>query len=205
MTHGESEVLVHTFWHPIRGVESPFVHGTIGIGRKRWAEIPKPNKSIPLNPQSTFKEKFKDLASSSKFLPPPDTSIQDMRHMTVEGTTTVVLTVLVVILVSGLCQARPRRFCENYPFAPRCLGVAAKRHELTIDTDKSILHDALDKSFSDSDDFDLDEDDKYSDLAEKHLLGRLKIVLKSLTQRAADTNSYRKEIDDWLKLMDTNH
>ncbi|XP_033752815.1 uncharacterized protein LOC117336414 [Pecten maximus] len=37
---------------------------------------------------------------------------------------------LMVICVAGMVNARPkigRRFCAHYPFAPRCLGVAAKR------------------------------------------------------------------------------
>lgn len=33
-----------------------------------------------------------------------------------------------VLLLTGMVTCRPkRRFCENFPFAPRCLGVAAKR------------------------------------------------------------------------------
>ncbi|XP_060080839.1 uncharacterized protein LOC132560204 [Ylistrum balloti] len=37
---------------------------------------------------------------------------------------------LMIIFVAGMVNARPkigRRFCAHYPFAPRCLGVAAKR------------------------------------------------------------------------------
>lgn len=37
---------------------------------------------------------------------------QDMRPMAVEGTTSAVLSILVIILVTDLCHARPRRFCE---------------------------------------------------------------------------------------------
>lgn len=44
-----------------------------------------------------------------------------------------------VLLLTGMVTCRPRRrFCENFPFAPRCLGVAAKRdvsHSYHIDTD----------------------------------------------------------------------
>ncbi|XP_052065049.1 uncharacterized protein LOC127704864 isoform X1 [Mytilus californianus] len=44
-----------------------------------------------------------------------------------------------VLLLTGMVTCRPRRrFCENYPFAPRCLGVAAKRdvsHSYHIETD----------------------------------------------------------------------
>lgn len=33
-----------------------------------------------------------------------------------------------VLLLAGMANTRPRRrFCERWPFAPRCLGVAAKR------------------------------------------------------------------------------
>lgn len=35
---------------------------------------------------------------------------------------------MLLLLPYGASFGRPRRrFCENYPFAPRCLGVAAKR------------------------------------------------------------------------------
>lgn len=58
---------------------------------------------------------------------------------------------MILLLVDPPCLAWPRRrFCENYPFAPRCLGVAAKRSPSRTDIYKSLIDKVLAEELEDS-------------------------------------------------------
>lgn len=51
---------------------------------------------------------------------------------------------MILLLVDTPCAARPRRrFCEFYPYAPRCLGVAAKRSPSRSDIYQSLINRVL--------------------------------------------------------------
>ncbi|KAK3586370.1 hypothetical protein CHS0354_022526 [Potamilus streckersoni] len=54
-----------------------------------------------------------------------------------------VLLVMPVFMIDMSDARPPRRFCENYPFAPRCLGVAAKRNIVLDESDRRKTPSAL--------------------------------------------------------------
>lgn len=54
----------------------------------------------------------------------------------------VVMIPMILLLVETPCNAG-RRFCEKYPYARRCLGVAAKRSPSRTDIYKSLINKVL--------------------------------------------------------------
>lgn len=119
---------------------------------------------------------------------------------------------LTVIFVAGVVNARPkirRRFCAHYPFAPRCLGVAAKRDgEETSKISNSGLSNYGDlssivlRSKNDMDDSSADVWDSHegSDDVNKAVIVPIGVLSKMLgTKPAAELRKMQRSHPDiWL-------
>ncbi|OWF56593.1 uncharacterized protein LOC110445806 [Mizuhopecten yessoensis] len=117
-----------------------------------------------------------------------------------------------VIFVAGMVNARPkigRRFCAHYPFAPRCLGVAAKRDGEEANKmangglpDYGDIASLVLRSKSDIDDSPVDDWDSHegTDDVSKAVIVPLGVLSKILgTKPAAALNKAQKRrLDMWL-------
>lgn len=74
------------------------------------------------------------LTCQGEFYSSVGVRLQSMQVTTIENV--ILAFVLFTMTVAGQIRAR-RRFCETYPFARRCLGVAAKRDVTSLHTENS--------------------------------------------------------------------
>lgn len=110
----------------------------------------------------------------------------------------VVVIPMILLLIDTHCLTLPRRrFCENYPFAPRCLGVAAKRSPSRTDIYKvlinKVLEDAMNENVPTDPGLSQVGRDSYTDKAET--LSKLANMVISANQ--APRNAFSDAGDSW--------
>lgn len=129
-----------------------------------------------------------------------------VKSMPTTSSDVLVLT-LAIVCVASVVNARPkigRRFCAHYPFAPRCLGVAAKRDGSEVgklsnpsipdygDLASIVLRSKIDTEDSSIDPWDSHENDDDDDNTNKAVIVPIRVLSKIIGAKAGDLNNLEK-------------
>lgn len=106
---------------------------------------------------------------------------------------------LIVFLMIGTASSRPRRrFCEHFPFAPRCLGVAAKREAVKPSTTSDIKYkQIIDKILSSRAEDSEDTQDNWTNNDNKKILVPYNLLVNLIRDRMSTSQLNQKRSSDY--------